>query len=332
MRQKQFFPGQFGVHGSDTELGQRMDSTGCVFYVDPNHVDASDDHDGTDPDHPLATVTEALTRVGAYQNDVIAVMFNADWTYSSLLLGRATPIQENVTINTPGVKLVGIAPSGALGVPWLSTANSTTSIIVNAMDVLIEGFCFWDSAYTGTTAIYAQWSAPTYYGENLIVRNCYFYEKGYGIVLDYAWNCFIENNTFYSIDTQCIHNSSTFGEPDFLTVRNNVFMNNAGAINLPDCDSCIIEANRFLGNTTTIIMTGAASDNLIHGNVIVAAAAGANNMINLSGGVGTLNMVSDNYLSCSVAQYDTTCSPGGGGTDTWVRNHLVNGESAANPT
>lgn len=327
-----WYPGQFGVPGSDTERGLRMDVNGCVFYVDPNHVDANDNADGTNPDQPLATVAEALTRVGAYTNDVIAVMFNSDWTYGSVAVGRPLPIREAVTVTTPGIRIVGVAPSGTLGVPWCPTGNSAVSITVNAMDVLIEGFAFWDDTYTGTTAILAEWSAPLLYGENLTVKNCYFYEKGYGIVLDYAWNCFIENNEFNGIDTYCIYNRSTYGDPEYVTIRNNVFVGNAGAIYLPDADYCTIEGNRFLNNTTTIVMGVSASNNMVHDNVIAADAAGTNNMIDLSGGAGTLNVVSNNWLSCSVAQYDTTCSPGGGGTDSWIRNHCINGETAANPT
>lgn len=328
-----FYPGQMGVPGSDNDRGLRLDTNGQVFYVDPNKATANTSNDGTDPDHPLSTVAAALNKCNSYHNDVIAVMFNSDWTYSTIAAGHPLPIQESVTVNKAGVRIVGVAPSGALGVPWIPTANNAVCITVNAMDVLIEGFCFWDSIYTGNTAIYAQWSGAAYYGENLTVRNNHFYNMGYGVVMDYSYNCHIHDNRFEDIVTQAIHGSATFGNAGYNSVYNNEFWHCAGAINLPDSDYNKIVGNYFMNNTVAIAMTGDSDYNMICKNVIQGNAAGTNNYINLSGNVGAdLNIVADNWLGCTVAQYDTTCSPGGGGTDMWVRNHCQNGETTANPT
>jgi len=327
-----WYPGQFGVPGSDNERGLRLDANGSVFYVDPNHPDANANADGTNPEQPLSTVAAALAKCQAYHNDVIVVSNNSFWTYSSTAAGHPLPIQEAVTVSTPGIRIVGLAPSGSLGVPWIPTANSAVCITVNAMDTLIEGFNFWESTYSGTTAILAQWSSPTLYGENLTVRHCYFYEMGYGIVLDYAWNSCIEDCKFDSLDTYAIYNRSTYGDIDHLMVRDCEFQHNAGAIYLPDSDSNTIQNCLFMDNTLGIVMGVSSSSNIIHSNVIMGTAGGTNNFIDLSGGAGALNMVSNNWLGCTVAQYDTTCSPGGGGTDIWCRNHCLNGETTANPT
>lgn len=328
-----FYPGQMGVPGSDNKLGLRLDATGSVFYVDPNHPDANANADGTNPNQPLSTVAAALLKCTDYNNDVIVVSSNADWTYGDTSVDYATPVQEAVTVNVAGVRIIGLAPSGSLGVPWIPTDDDAVCITVNAMDVLIEGFNFWDGgSHTGNTAILAQWNSPTLYGENLTVRNCYFYSLSYGVVLDYAWNCAIEGCKFDSCDPQAIHNRSTYGDVAHLMVRDCEFQNCASAINLPDSDSNIIEHCRFMDNTLGITMGVTASDNIVHSNVIMGTAAGTNNFINLSGGAGVLNIVSDNWLGCTIAQYDTTCSPGGGGTDAWVGNHLIDGNSTANPT
>jgi len=327
-----FYPGQMGVPGSDNDRGLRMDTLGQVFYVDPNHAAANANNDGTDSDNPLSTVAAALTRCSPYHNDVVAVMFNSDWTYGSIAVGRPLPIREAVTVSVPGVRIVGVAPSGALGVPWCPTGNGAASITVNAMDVLIEGFNFWDDTYTATIGILAQWNSPALFGENLTVRHCHFYEKGYGIVLDYVWNSYIHDCKFDSCDTEAIFNRSTYGDIELVEIKRCVFANNASAINLPDSDYNIIENCHLVNNVLGITMGVTSSYNIINNNVIIGTAAGTNNFINLSGGGGVMNMVSDNWLGCTVAQYDTTCSPGGGGTDMWVRNHLRDGESAANPT
>jgi hypothetical protein len=225
-----WYPGQFGVPGTDGDRGLRQDSNGKILWVDPNHVDANDQRDGTNPDSPLRTVAAALTKCRAYSGDVIAVMHNACWTYADLAAGRALPIQEAVIVTTPGIRIVGIAPSSSLGVPWLPTADNAECITVRAMDVLIEGFCFWNTGYTGVTAILAEWNgAGGLFGENLTIRHCYFYHLDYGIQLDYTWNCYIEDNTFFDMVTACIHNPSVYGEPDFATIRNNIFMGSRGS-------------------------------------------------------------------------------------------------------
>ena len=302
------------------------DFGGTVYVVDPNHPRASNQHAGTDPDFPLRTVAHALTLCAAFQGDVIAVMMNSYWTYGNVAEGRATPIREAVTVDVPGVRLVGISKS-PIGVPWVPTANDAECITVTAMDVEIEGFCFWeDAAYTGTSGILAQWDGPPY-GENLRVTNCFFYDLAYGIQLDYTYNCIIEGCRFEDISTAAIHNPSAYGEPDYLTIRDCVFVDNVADINLPDCDYQIIKDCQFLDVTAAIVIT-AGDHNQILGNSIQGAGGGANNMINLTGGAD--NLVSDNYLSCTIAQYDTTCSDATSGT--WGGNHCADGDTTAAPT
>jgi hypothetical protein len=327
-----WYPGQFGVPGSDVARGLRMDVNGAVYYVDPNHADANTSADGTNPDQPLSTVAAALAKCRAYCNDTIVVMANSDQTQGDTSVGRATPIAESVTVTVPGVRIVGVFPSGTLGVPWVPTANNATAIRVYAMDVLIEGFCFWEQTYTNFTGVYAQYGGG-YYGDNLTVRNCSFMDADYGIALDFSWNSYIENCLFDGIDVAAIYNVDTHGSPDWLHVSGCFFESNAIAITLPNTCYNYITGNYFMENTSTILMNDVSTNNIIHGNVIYATPGGTNNMIDLSGSAsGLANMVSDNWLSCTVAQYDTTCSPGGGGTDIWCRNHCGNGETAANPT
>ena len=320
------FPGQFGVPGTDLETGLRLNTEGTIFWVDPNHPDPNDGRDGTNPTSPLATVEKAISLCEPYRGDVIAVMHNGYWTYGDLSSTNITPIQETVTIDVPGVRLVGISTS-SLGVPWTSSANNDILISVTALDVIIEGFNFWTGAHTGVTGIWAAWDSPTYYGENLVVRNCYFYDIAYGIQLDYAWNCYVEGCRFDSIGTAAIHNPSVYGEPDYLTIRDNVFLENTADINLPDTDECVITGNNFLGVTAAIVITSGDNNTIMH-NTIEGNGAGTNNMINLTGGAS--NLVGGNYLSCSIAQYDTTCSDATSGS--WGGNECNNGATTAAPT
>lgn len=320
-----WYPGQWGVPGTWSETGLRQNSEGAIFYVDPNHPDPNDNRDGTDPTSPLATIDAAVGKCEAYRGDVIAVMHNGMWTYGDMTADNITPIQETVTIDVPGVRLVGVSTS-PLGVPWIPTADNDVLITVSALDVVIEGFCFWDLIYTGVTGIAAAWNGPPY-GENLTVRHCYFYDLAYGITLDYTWNCEIEDCQFYNVSTAAIHNPSVYGEPDYLAIRNCIFRGNAADINLPDCDECLIEGNRFFDVTAAIVMLSGDANQIVS-NVIQGSGAGANNMINLTGGGS--NVVVDNALTCTIAQYDTTCSDATSGA--WVNNHCTDGSPVAPPT
>jgi len=323
-----WYPGQAGgVPGVDSETGLRLNTEGCVFYVDPNHPDPHDQRDGTNPDSPLATVGAAIAKCEAYRGDVIAVMHNGMWTYGDMTANHITPIQETVTIDVPGVRLVGVSPS-TLGVPWIPTANNDTLITVTALDVIIEGFNFWDGGlYTGVTGIAVAWDSPTLFGENLTVRHNYFYDIAYGVTLDYAWNCYIEDCQFYNMGVAAIHNPSVYGEPDYLVIQGCIFRDNAADINLPDTDEVLIEGCRFMDVTVAIAMTS-GDNNQIVGNVIQGDGTGTNNMINLTGGAN--NVVTDNTLSCTIAQYDTVCSDATSGS--WGFNHCANGDTTAAPT
>lgn len=300
------FPGQAGgVPGTANDTGLRLDSNARVVYVDPNKVGVSDGRDGTDPNEPLATVAAALTKCRAYTNDTIIVAANSDWTYGDTSVGRAVEINEEVTVTVPGVRIIGLAPSSSVGVYWKPVTASGVCITVHAMDVLIEGFCFWEDVLATPVAIQAVWDGVTMWGDNLTVRNCYF-ETGlaYGIRLDFAYNCDIHDNYFEGIGVAAINSMDVEGDPDYATIHENTFQGCTAAIDLEDSSVCTIFRNRISGT-----------------------AGGTNNFIDLTGGGN--NLVSENVLSCSLAQYDVTCSDSTSGA--WVNNWCIDGPTVANP-
>lgn len=69
-----WFMGQLGVPGSASPEGLRIAPQGVVFYVDQNHPDASDSHDGVLPDHPLLTIQEAIDKMVTGRGDVARIM------------------------------------------------------------------------------------------------------------------------------------------------------------------------------------------------------------------------------------------------------------------
>jgi len=306
-RMNPWFPGQAGgVPGTSNDTGLRLDSNARVVYVDPNFVGVSDGRDGTDPNEPLQTVTTALTKCRAYCNDTIIVAANSDWTYGDTDVGRAVEINEEVIVTVPGVRIVGLAPPSALGVYWKPVTASGVCITVHAMDVLIEGFCFWEDVLATPIGILSEWDGDTMWGDNLTVRNCCF-ETGlaYGIQLDFAYNCDIHHNYFEGISVAAIHSLDVEGDPDYAVIHNNIFNGCTAAIDLEDSGDCTIFENYIYGT-----------------------AGGTNNFIDLTG--GGRNMVANNFLACTIAQYDTTCSDATSGA--WLYNHCTDGSPVAPPT
>ena len=167
-------------------------------------------------------------------------------------------------------------------------------------------------------------------GELLVDIPCLFI-LAYGIQADYIWNSIIEDCWFMDISTAAIHNPSVQGEPDYLVVKGCKFTSCVSAINLPDCEYVLIERNRFqqCGLAITMIAVDFTPYyNTIAHNTIQGAPAGVNNMINLTGGGN--NLVCNNCLSCSIVQYDTTCSDSTSGS--WGGNRCSNGDTTAAPT
>jgi len=126
-----FYQGQLGVRGSDNSLGLRTTPQGNVYYVDSTHADASNDHDGTDPNHPKATLTSAIAAATANHGDVIVVGSNHA---ENLATGGA------ITVNKAGVHIVGYGAGEDR--PTLTFTNAAGSVIVSSPNVTIENILF----------------------------------------------------------------------------------------------------------------------------------------------------------------------------------------------
>jgi len=310
-----FYPGQVGVPGAWTDTGERMHCTGTVFYVDPNHSDANDQRDGTDPIAPLATVAMALTKCQAFRGDIIAVMANDYWSYghtSDYLL----PVQEDVTVTVPGVRIVGVSPSGAMGVYWRPATVAGTCITVDAIDVLVEGFAFLGRA--GGTGIAGEWDGVTVHGDNLTVRHCYFDENlDNGIVLDFVWYGDVHHNHFDACAAYGIYvDPATMGDPAYNAIHHNLFDDcGTSAISLRDGDRNHIYEN-YIYNYDAARQAGAPT----------------NSMIDLTN--GSRNQAHHNTLSCilpAAAAWDYNACNTAGTADAWTSNWLLDGPSVTNP-
>jgi len=299
-----------------------MHTDGVVLYVNPNHPDRNDSSDGTDPDHPLATVAAALTKCAVMRGDIIAVMANNSWQYANSADGYTNPVSEEVTITVPGVRLIGISQSSSTGVVWTPAQNGGTCITVNAADVSIEGFLFTEGALTGCNGIAAVWDGATAFGDNITVRNCMFDGTvDTAISLDYVWYGNIHHNMFWECDSYGIYVVQPGSGVAYLAISDNIFHDiGTCAMSLLECDYSHIWGNSIFNSNAQ----GAA---LATDEGITTTDGGAN--------IGTENQVYDNYFSCLLpvpanGDWDdlNTASP----TDAWIGNHCMNGLAVTNPT
>lgn len=312
-----FYPGQIGVLGTWNETGLRNSCDGAIFYVDPNYPGVSDARDGTDPTAPLATIAAALTKCQPYRGDVIAVMGNNAWQYGAAADGRRLPISEEVIVDVPGVRIVGVDPSSPSGVVWTPASNGGICITVRALDVLIEGFHFYEGAFAGCNAIYALWNGTTAFGDNMVIRNCTFDDTvDIAIQLEYSWYCEIYNNIFWECDTAGIYTDPLGQGANYLKIFSNTFHDCGAALPLRGVDNSHIY------------------DNSIYNGNAQGAGVATNEGIDLTNGVN--NQIFANVFSCLLpvpanGDWDDLNS-GGGATNAWIANACTNGTAVTTPT
>lgn len=169
-----FYPGQWGVPGSDSNLGLRSLPLSSVYYVDVLHPLANDLNDGTSPDAPLATVQAAVDKVqNAY--DVILVRSMGIESVDTRVYG----------VGPSNVRLIGVAGADEKslnGVYWASPAGEPC-ITVRAPGWRIEGFRFGPGV-NGIGVEIPMTGAPGV-DVNAIpifthIENCYFYGANRG--------------------------------------------------------------------------------------------------------------------------------------------------------
>jgi hypothetical protein len=312
-----WYPGQIGVLGTWNKTGLRQTGEGAIYYVDPNAAGVSDARDGTDPTDPLQTVQAAIDKCLPYRGDTIVVMANNNYEYTSASYGVRVPLSETVTIDVPGVQLIGVCKSAALGVPWYPTANNDVLITITAPDVLVEGFNFDVAAFTGVTAIYSDWNGVTTFGDAPVIRNCYFADGVvYGIVLNFVYNAKIYQNEFRcEANGACIFSDVAWSAPAVCDIYDNRFWTTDAAIDMIELDDSNIYLNSFY-------------------NSLAATPAAATNLgINI--GSGDENHVFNNWFSCllpvpAAGDINDFCTAGT--RDAWVGNMCMNGLLVTNPT
>jgi len=301
-------PGEAGVvpFGISSLPAKVSDSKN--FYVIPDHVNAADTNSGENPAYPLATAARAWALARAYHGDTIWVTSSDSWQFGA---GTEIGIVESLVIpaNKPGVAMVGVS-RGSEGCYWQPTGTAGWCIWVQALDTVIDGFCFWNDAGT-CNGIYCDWASPTAFGENTIICNNTFTDDCLtAIQMEYTWYVDIFNNRLQQCDPYGIAVSVSGSGVNYVRIYDNWFNDCAIAMYLNNCDQGLIRSNHIF-------------------NTIVQASGTCTNM-GINTALGASNLVEDNYFSCTVGQMNAFCS--GAPTDAWINNHCTDGMLVTIPT
>lgn len=161
-----WYPGQFGVPGSDVPRGLRWNSSGVVFYVDSNHPNATTTADGTDPENPLSTIAAAVARLATFH-----ALSSVSAEHSVIVIAPGT-YSENIAIdgtNYPDYCTFLGGGNGKYPVIW--TAAAGDCLTIDAYGWLIDGIHFQpadDGAGVKLTR------DAGFGAEGTVIQNCFF--------------------------------------------------------------------------------------------------------------------------------------------------------------
>ena len=307
IRQAPWYPGQFGVSGSDVQRGLRWEPAGIVLYVDENHPGATAVGDGTNPEAPLTTVATAITNLIAFATAT------ADSLEGSVIVVAAeSTIAETVIVppTAPANCMILGAGQGRSSPTWTAATAAGTALTIRQDGWVVEGFHFVAGA--AGTAIMLQWvPGSSYVGNRCLIRNNHFdgaWGGLYGINLSGApYDTWIINNEFREYrraDTTAhaiITTDSSEANAYMCVVQGNIFWENENHIGS-------LNDNRGFNNS---IFTG----NIFSPGVLIAATR----MLDLRGGTQGENIVSQNVFkgdySNTGGYYANVANPG-----MWVGN------------
>ena len=279
---------------------------GYNIFVDAKHANASDANTGFNSNYPLSTIQQGVDNGRAMSGDTIFVLQNDGWTYGS---DTSDNYVENVVIpwTKPGLQLIGVCP-GSMGVNWSPTGTASFALTIEAMDTHVAGFNFWDEG----DGIYCDWDGATSgtFGENVVINDCTFtHNLDTAIQLEYSWYAEIFNCHFDDLDNYGIVASTSGSGISYAKIYDNWFHECAIAMALGEVDYSNIYNNRIYNNDAMTSGTGI-------GEGIITDA-------------GEYNIISDNYFSCLLCNWDNFNS--GDATDAWIGNHCLDGMATSTP-
>jgi hypothetical protein len=307
IRQQPWYPGQFGVPGSDVQRGLRWAPTAIVLYVDENHPGATAGADGTDPENPLTTIQAAVNQLIAFQTSMSVSLVG-----SVIVVGAGATIAESVIVPATAPKGCVILGSGGHShqPTWTAATAAGTALTLRQEGWVVDGFTF-EAGAEGTSVRLDEVPGSSYSAYKTTIQNCRF---------DGLWG------GLYGIDF--------YGAPHRVTIQDCEFLEwrSAGgaafAIIVTDSShanpyECHIRNNVFWENENHIGSLGAIrgfnmstfTGNVFHEGVLIAATL----MLDLRGGTRGENVVTGNVFcgtySNAGGYYANAGAPG-----NWVGN------------
>jgi hypothetical protein len=170
IRQQPWYPGQFGVAGSDVQRGLRWEPAGIVLYVDDNHPGATAVGDGTDPEQPLTTIQTAVNNLTAFAT-AMAISLEG----SVIVVADESTIAESVIVPATAPTNCTIMGSGATAhhPTWTAATAAGTALTLRQEGWTVEGFTF-EVGTAGTAVRLDEVPASSYTAYKTTIRNCRF--------------------------------------------------------------------------------------------------------------------------------------------------------------
>ena len=318
-----WYSGQMGVWGSDVQRGLRWESCGIVLYVDENHPGATTAADGTNPEEPLNSIQEAVTRLEQFAT-AMAISLEG----SVIVVANEATIVESVIVPpTAPLSCSIIGAGGSRHQPtWTAATAPETALTLRQQGWTVEGFTFEVGAL-GTAIRLSEVPVPGYISYKTMIRNCQydglfgglygvdFYGAPHRVTIE---GCeFIEFHTGATDAFAICVTDSAHTNPNQCRILNNMFWQNDNHIGSVD-NLRSFNATEFRGNTFMAL-----------GDVF-----NTTTKLDLRGGDVGLNIVSQNVFcglySTAAGYYD---NPVAGRAGMWVGNiaeDLLSGQVADN--
>ena len=247
----------------DGTVEDEVITTGKVWYV--SSVTGSDDHSGTSPDYPVATIDKAIGLCTASKGDVIYVMAGHAETISAA---------NGILCDVKGISIIGLGNGDDVGTVTLDTSVAT-DVSITADNVTIKNLHFVCGLDQVTDMIDIDTDV-----DYTTIDNCYFMQGN----ASYQALCAIEINGGSSFTTvsNCEFFSTTIGANEAIEIGLNTAVARTKILNNlisgDFANACIYSAlvntnitvkSNYLSNTNTgehVIEFSAATTGVISYN------------------------------------------------------------------
>jgi len=328
---QEYRPGQLGIQGTSADA-YTGEGGKCFFIGRPSTRDvaASDNHDGTDPREPMATLQGLIDRTAAiaagtgtrqpYLREHDTIYIQTDIT-ESVVTGSTATMPAHINI-------VGVS-SGEWSPAWATDAVGSPCLTLRALGWTVQGIKFLPGS--ASSGIRLEWvAASSYNASRATIKDCEFdgaWSGFYGIefvgapydvkIIGNEFREFTAAGNAYAI----IIISTSEAHPYMCKIVDNIFWENENHVGSFDQDRCfnltIIRGNTFhegvlIPCTNKLDMRGAGArgENIVTSNIFCGDYSNTGgyyaNQTNPGNWVGN---IAEDVLAAQVADNGFTVAP-----------------------